>query len=67
MPDVHGWIAEYTAAMVGLVCLSAAWAWSLVWAYRRGRFDRGRANVLAAMEIAVSETVVLPQQRRPGA
>jgi hypothetical protein len=57
--------------------VAAVWIWALlilagvvysialvVVAYRRGRFDRGRAEVLTAMERASSETVVIRQPER---
>lgn len=67
-------IGVFLAGLADLV--AAVWIWALlivaaaaygagmhVWGWRRGRHARGRAEVLAAVELAVSETVVIPRPR----
>lgn len=57
--------------------VAAVWVWALLavaavfygggmhwWGYVRGRQNRGRAVVLAAMELAASETVAIPRPRQ---
>jgi hypothetical protein len=51
------WAQLVAAAVVYSVAL-------VVLAYRKGRFARGRAEVLTAMERASSETVVLPKREQ---
>ena len=68
MGHVVAAVGEWVAAMLTLLALVAASGVALWLAdrngYRRGRRDRGRARVRAAVEAAGSETVVIPRPRQ---
>ncbi len=59
--------AAAVAIMSALGCLGVAAVVVTVWdvAYRRGRRDQARAQVLSVVEAAAAETVALPMQREP--
>ena len=68
-------MAAFVTGLADLV--AAVWIWALLtvafavysvglygWGWRRGRQARGRAEVLAAIELAMSETVAIPRPRQ---
>ncbi len=68
-------MGAFVAGFADLV--AAVWIWALLcvaalvagvvlyaWGYRTGRHARGRAEVLAAVELAMSETVAIPHPRQ---